>query len=170
MPEHVHLLVLPTSEESQVSGLLKAIKRPYSYRIKQLLRRKAKEALPVVSRLRPRVPAIGVAGPLTAGRLSSAARLIEKHSRLLSKLTIRQRRDVETLRYWQEGPGDDRNLESPQAIQAAINYIHVNPVRRNLCQRAIEWKWSSARFYLEPEAEVEPDLLRIDGLKSQLFD
>ncbi len=38
MPEHVHLLVLPRTNESRVSGLLKAIKRPYSYRVKQLLK------------------------------------------------------------------------------------------------------------------------------------
>ena len=37
MLEHVHLLVLPTNNQSRISSLLKAIKRPYSYRIKQLL-------------------------------------------------------------------------------------------------------------------------------------
>lgn len=37
MPEHVHLLVYPAGPEADISALLKAIKRPYSYRIKQLL-------------------------------------------------------------------------------------------------------------------------------------
>jgi putative transposase len=33
MPEHVHLLVVPDSAASGVDELLKAIKRPYSFRI-----------------------------------------------------------------------------------------------------------------------------------------
>jgi len=37
MPEHVHLLFYPLPSASGVDQLLKAIKRPYSYRIKQLL-------------------------------------------------------------------------------------------------------------------------------------
>ena len=37
MPEHVHLLVLPRTVESSVSALLYAIKRPFSYRVKQSL-------------------------------------------------------------------------------------------------------------------------------------
>ena len=35
MPEHVHLLVQPLFDGSAVSSLLNAIKRPFSYRIKQ---------------------------------------------------------------------------------------------------------------------------------------
>ena len=131
MPEHVHLLVLPRTNESRVSGLLKAIKRPYSYRVKQLLK--------------------------------------ESGSGLLEKLTIRQRPGVMTFRYWQEGPGYDRNLESPKAIKAAINYIHLNPVRRGLCTSLDEWKWSSARHYLDPDNPVNLDLPRIDGASFELF-
>ena len=37
MPEHVHLLVLPNHPSSSISGLLKAIKQPFSNRIKRLL-------------------------------------------------------------------------------------------------------------------------------------
>ena len=37
MPEHVHLLVYPVPVHSDVDAVLKAIKRPYSYRIKKLL-------------------------------------------------------------------------------------------------------------------------------------
>ena len=36
-PEHVHLLVFPKGPDSRVSGLLKAVKQPFSNRIKQLL-------------------------------------------------------------------------------------------------------------------------------------
>jgi putative transposase len=37
MPEHVHLLVLPSNAESNVSRLLARIKRPFSKAIKQIL-------------------------------------------------------------------------------------------------------------------------------------
>ena len=132
MPEHVHLLVLPRHETSSIPALLKAIKRPYSYRIKQLL--------------------------------------IKAGSPLLEKLTVRQRPGVTTFRYWQEGPGYDRNLETRPAIEAAINYIHLNPVRRKLCETAVHWKWSSARYYLEHGYQMDPDLPRVDGSPVTLLD
>ena len=47
-----------------------------------------------------------------------------------------------------EGPGYDRNLTQPKTILSAIDYVHENPVRRKLCQRAVDWHWSSARSYL----------------------
>ncbi len=37
MPEHVHLLVYPTTHEPRLDLLLKAIKRPFSFRIKRAL-------------------------------------------------------------------------------------------------------------------------------------
>jgi putative transposase len=109
MPEHLHLLVFPGPDASKIDQLLKAIKRPYSFRIKRLL---------------------------------EAA-----HSPLLDRLTVRQRPDVTTFRYWQEGPGYDRNLDRPETVLAAIDYLHRNPVRRGLVARSIDWQWSSARWY-----------------------
>ncbi len=75
MPEHVHLIVYPLPEAGGIDGLLKAIKRPFSYRIKQLL--------------------------------------TQSGNHLLERLTIRQRPGVMTFRYWQEGPGYDRNIPLP---------------------------------------------------------
>ena len=92
MPEHVHLIVHPKPDGSPVSDLLRAIKRPFSYRIKQ--------------------------------------GLVETGSRLLDRLTVRQRPGVMTFRFWQEGPGYDRNLTEPSTILAAVEYVHENPVRR----------------------------------------
>jgi putative transposase len=37
MPEHVHLLVYPTTPQPRLDLLLKAIKRPFSFRVKQAL-------------------------------------------------------------------------------------------------------------------------------------
>ncbi len=60
------------------------------------------------------------------------------------------------FRFWQEGPGFDRNLFSPAAIASSTDYIHANPVKRGLCQSAVDFKWSSARFHLRDI--VDPDL------------
>lgn|SRR5262245_31533619 len=60
-------------------------------------------------------------------------------------------------RFWQAGGGYDRNLWETKTILAVIEYIHANPVRRRLVQRAVDWKCSSAgwweqagRNFLEP--------------------
>ena len=132
MPEHVHLLVCALQGASGIEDLLRAIKRPYSYRIKRLLEK--------------------------AG------------SPLLDALTVRQRAGVQTFRYCQEGPGYDRNLTTERAVRAAIDYIHMNPVRRELCQRATDWKWSIARWYASGTQSNEVGLPRVDGLPAEFFD
>ncbi len=86
-------------------------------------------------------------------------------SRLLSRLTVRERPGKECFRFWQEGPGFDRNLFSSEAISASLEYIHNNPVSRGLCRRAVDWKWSSARYYLDvPPRRQHPHLPMIHGL------
>jgi putative transposase len=59
-------------------------------------------------------------------------------NRLLDTLTVRERPGKYVFRFWQEGSGYDRNLETEAAALAAIEYIHVNPVRRGLCNRAVD--------------------------------
>src|SRR5205823_14374372 len=53
-------------------------------------------------------------------------------SPLINRLTIRERPGKETFRFWQEGPGYDRNLQKPETVLSSIDYIHLNPVRRKL--------------------------------------
>jgi putative transposase len=119
MPEHVHLLVVPMANASDIDKLLKAIKRPYAFRIKRLLQ--------------------------------------ELNSPLLKSLTVQQRPGVRRFRYWQEGPGYDRNPDRVETVLAAIDYFHLNPVRRRLVDRAIDWQGSSARWYegLSYDANVQ---------------
>ena len=131
MPEHVHLLVYPAGSMADISALLKAIKRPYSYRIKQLLQ--------------------------------------ENESPLLQKLTIRERPGKMTFRYWQEGPGYDRNFDNEKSVRAVIDYLHLNPVRRGLCRNVLDWRWSSACYFLEPKRRTDPDLPTIHGLPPEFF-
>ncbi len=132
MPEHLHLIVYPLLEADGIDDVLKAIKRPFSYRIKQLL--------------------------------------IQSGSRLLSRLTIRQRPGVMTFRYWQEGPGYDRNLIQPSAAMTAIDYLHHNPIRRGLVTRAVDWKWSSARYYLRDPPRQYPPLPTLHSLPVEWLD
>ncbi len=132
MPEHVHLLVLPRTDEPGISNLLKAIKRPHASRVKQWLQ--------------------------------------SSNGTLLHKLTVRQRPGVTTFRYWQEGPGYDRNLDNARSITAAIDYIHRNPVRRGLVARTVDWRWSSARHYSELSLDPEPSGPRLDPIPPGLLD
>jgi putative transposase len=132
MPEHVHLLAYPQSGASTIDALLNAIKRPFSYRIKQLL--------------------------------------LRSQSRLLERLMIRQRPGVTTFRYWQEGPGYDRNLTEPSTVLAAIDYLHQNPVRRGLVKMAANWKWSSAGYYLFDPPQQYPGLPTIHSLPAGWLD
>lgn len=97
--------------------------------------------------------------------------LLGESSDLLHRLRVRERPGKTCFRFWQEGPGYDRNLSSRKAILHAIDYLHENPVRRGLCIRATDWKWSSARYYLaEPPRQQDPDLPTIDGLPPGILD
>lgn len=62
-------------------------------------------------------------------------------------------------RFWQDGPGYDRNLWTPPVIWKSIRYIHGNPVQRKLAEIIDGWPWSSARWYLG----IEPVELQIEG-------
>ncbi len=65
----------------------------------------------------------------------------------LAMMTDRQPNGKTSLRFWQRGGGYDRNLWSPKYVWETIDYIHGNPVRRKLCERDIDWRWSSARAH-----------------------
>ena len=80
------------------------------------------------------------------------------HSRLLPRLMVRERPGKVVFRYWQEGPGFDRNLFTTKAVQASLDYIHMNPVKRGLCVKARDCRWSSARYY-ETDGRESDNLL-----------
>ena len=131
MPEHVHLLVYPTSIPVAINHLLSAIKQPYSVKIKNLL--------------------------------------LAEGSDLVDRLTIQERPGKSAFRYWQEGAGYDRNLSSPRAVLAAIDYIHRNPLRRGLAEEATHWKWTCARWYAPERQLVDPELPTIHGLPPEFL-
>jgi putative transposase len=64
----------------------------------------------------------------------------------IKKLTVTHG-DRTVFQFWQPGGGFDENLWNEHPLEAVIDYIHANPVRRGLVQRPIDWFWSSARWY-----------------------
>jgi putative transposase len=73
--------------------------------------------------------------------------LVLARSPLIDRLTVVERPGKSVFRFWQAGPGYDRNLDRVETVLASIDYCHMNSVKRGLCNRAIDWRWSSARFY-----------------------
>ncbi len=97
-------------------------------------------------------------------------RMLEEGDPLIERLMVLERPGKRVFRFWQEGPGYDRNLSSDTNILTAVDYIHLNPVRRGLVARAVDWKWSSARWYVSDGKDLDPDLPTIHGLPTGLFD
>jgi putative transposase len=63
-------------------------------------------------------------------------------------------------RFWQTGGGFDRNMFEPEVIWRTIDYMHHNPVRSGLVAAALDYPWSSARWYAgRPDAQLECDAL-----------
>ena len=85
-------------------------------------------------------------------------------SPLLKRLTVRERPGKTCFRFWQEGAGFDRNLFTPAAIQASLDYIHNNPVQRANChtstgsarKHSIEANLDNARHAIEPATWQPP--------------
>jgi len=57
---------------------------------------------------------------------------------LPKSVTVRNRNRT-YRRFWQAGPGQDRNVYDADTALAVIEYIHNNPVRRGLVSRAEDW-------------------------------
>jgi putative transposase len=50
------------------------------------------------------------------------------------------------VRLWQNGY-DDVLIPGADAVITKLKYVHSNPVRRGLVENAIDYLWSSSRFY-----------------------
>ena len=48
------------------------------------------------------------------------------------------------------------SIYSEAMFMEKVNYIHLNPVRAGLVERAIDYRWSSARIWQKCPAEDEP--------------
>ena len=63
----------------------------------------------------------------------------------ISRITVQEGKKTRR-RFWQPGGGYDRNVDHLETLQSMIEYIHLNPVRRGLADRAVDWEWSSAAY------------------------
>jgi putative transposase len=165
MPEHVHLLVWPQNPaRAAISSFLKTLKQSCSTKAKHQLKvacRQKGQAEVATSEhgQAALVPSqhgqTGLArGTLEISPIQHGQVLLARGTqaqRLLDQLTIRERPGKMVFRFWQEGPGYDRNLNTAKSVLSSIDYIHNNPVKRGLVQSAVDWMWSSARHYI-PEA------------------
>ena len=73
----------------------------------------------------------------------AVAFLEEASPEFLERLTVHNRSRT-YRRFWQAGPGQDRNVYDPSTAHQIVEYIHANPVRRGLAARPEDWVWSSA--------------------------
>jgi putative transposase len=46
---------------------------------------------------------------------------------------------------------DDLVIVTEKQFYVKLNYIHDNPVRKGLVKEAVDWKWSSAQFWINDE-------------------
>ena len=60
---------------------------------------------------------------------------------------------------WQHD-SDVFSVTSESMFIQKVNYIHLNPVRSDFVERAIDYRWSSARFWSKCPVEDEP--LQVD--------
>jgi putative transposase len=75
----------------------------------------------------------------------------------LPRITVQEGKRTRR-RFWQPGGGYDRSATELATIHSMIDYIHNNPVRRGLVERATDWEWSSARWY----AGMSPVQIELD--------
>lgn len=113
----------------------------------------------------PLLPVYDMAMILKAIKQSAARKvkhfLEEHHPDWLNKLTF-MRGSREVFRFWQTGPGYDRNIRNEEDLLEKIKYTHDNPVKRGLVTSPEAWKWSSAGWYLGKrggELRIDDDFL-----------
>ena len=83
----------------------------------------------------------------------------------LKQLTV-QNRGRRYHRFWQAGCGYDENIADERGLHSVVDYIHQNPVRRSLVNRAENWNWSSARDW----AGLQDVPIRVDRTLPGLVD
>jgi putative transposase len=157
MPEHVHLLI-----DSRGQAARTLVGQGRRLRSTPVRAHSTQSTVARLSRL-----LADIKRPFS-GRVKKI--LAEGKDPLLSRLTVMERPGKLAFRFWQEGPGYDRNLSSKASVLATIDYIHLNPVRRDIVARAVDWKWSSARWYVSDRNDCDPDLPTIHGPPAELFD
>jgi putative transposase len=99
----------------------------------------------------PRRPDYSISKILAAIKLPVSRKAIayvrQTAPAFLNRMLDESNQGVSMHRFWQRGGGFDRNLWNENAVAAEIDYIHANPVRKQLCEKPEDWPWSSAADY-----------------------
>jgi putative transposase len=111
--------------------------------------------------IRPRRPDHAVSAILQSIKQPVGQRAVTfleaKAPQWLPRITRRRGGREERL-FWQSGGGYDRKIDEPKTLSAMLDYVHLNPVRRGLVERAADWRWSSAGWYEDtPSVDLNPD-------------
>ncbi len=84
----------------------------------------------------PNLPEVTISKILMALKRPAATKLLRHFRASMS---------TPPQRFWQPGGGYDRNIYTQKAFNEKIQYIHMNPVHRELVQHPNDWAWSSSR-------------------------
>jgi putative transposase len=82
----------------------------------------------------------------------------------LAKLRHQEWKRKHNYSVWQQ----EKNVFSvfsEAVFMQKVNYIHLNPVRAGLVERAIDYRWSSARIWQRCASEDEPLMVDIDRIQ-----
>ncbi len=88
----------------------------------------------------------------------------KSHESSLAKLQHEHWKRKHRYSLWQQ----EKNVFSvfsEGVFMQKVNYIHLNPVRAGLVERAIEYRWSSARIWQRCATDDEPLTVDIDRIK-----
>ena len=93
----------------------------------------------------------------------TAAKIIEQLKRDLKFVILEMLKENKqefkndsTYQVWQEGFHPQLIISNKMLLQK-LEYIHNNPIRAGLCEKAEDWKYSSARNYYLDKGLVEID-------------
>jgi putative transposase len=120
--------------------------------------------------VKPRRETYDISTYLKSVKLGVAKRILARMQLegwpLLDDLRVSTGSAVEERRFWQAGPGHDKNIWSlPMAVEKA-QYCHRNPVLRRLVESPDQWRWSSFRWLELGHREDEP--LAVDDWDERL--
>lgn len=102
------------------------------------------------------LPREGAIGPVLRGIKQGFGRTMIERWRSRDAGVLGRMVDGDGItRFWQRGGGYDRNLRDRAEVREKIGYIHQNPVRRGMVERAEDWRWSSAGDCLGVPGTVE---------------
>ena len=81
---------------------------------------------------------------------------------MYSILFAKYNKNNNTYLFWQQDC-HPVELQSPKWINQKLAYIHVNPLRNGMVNKAEDYLYSSASSYVSQENFVEIELLELDN-------